>query len=122
MTRNEATSPKVPTISSRVLTDANWRSIRCVDVEWNSIPGFRNRASRPLYCLCRVPDDIWKGEWHALTLGDVADMGVRAWSRIENVGPVTIELIKLTIDYAAAGRDIQSRKDAYVPRPLKDAP
>ena len=59
--------------------------------------------------------------WHEKTLGDIADMGERQWRRaIANCGSVTIEAIKLTIDYAAAGNCVTAKIDAYKPRPWRD--
>lgn len=95
----------------------NWRAIRCADVEWDCVPGFNGHTRSNLYRMCGPTF----GKWPDKTLGDVADMGERRWRiDVENAGPKTVELIKLIIDYAAAGRDVTRPKDAYEPRPLKD--
>ena len=102
-----------------MVTEPNdWRAIKCADIEWRSVPGITSRICTPLYWACKEPKGHDKSPWHTLTLGELADRGARQWVRdLDNCGPVTVESIKLTIDYAAAGYSITRVGDPYVPRP-----
>jgi len=107
------------------MTDAktDWRSIRCADVQWDATPGVPRRCRWFLFRRCRPPKDGSDADeysWHDKTLGDVADMGERAWRRQGGWGETATEAVKLTIDYAAAGYDVTHKRAAYVPRPWKE--
>jgi hypothetical protein len=96
---------------------ADWRSIPCKDVQWDAVPGNPRRVCYNLYRQCREPAH-GMGKWHDKSLGDIADMGERQWRReVENCGEVTMEAIRRTIDYAAAGGAVTRNRDAYQPRP-----
>ena len=105
------------------MTD-EWRSTPAKDVQWEATPGVSRRVCWNIYRQCQPPSAAIAvaGEvrWNEKTLGDIADMGERMWRRqIANCGDVTIEAIKLTIDYAAAGHGVTARIDAYKPRPWR---
>ena len=105
----------------------NWRSIRCSEVQWEATPGVSRGVAWNIYSQCqpaRAGNIVgwWVHEcrWDSWTLGALADAGELQWRRdISHCGPVTIEAIKLTIDYAAAGHCVTLRRDAYKPRPWK---
>ena len=102
----------------------DWRQIKCRDVQWASVPGVSVRVTYSLYRQCSSHEHDTENEaerkWAFLTLGELADRGERRWHQdLQNAGPVTIEAIKLAIDYAAAGYEITRMPDAYVPRPVK---
>lgn len=100
----------------------DWRSIKCATIQWHSVPGISRRIAWMLLRQCRPAtqyDPEGCERWHDLTLGQLADMGERAWrSSGYGFGPTTLEGIKLAIDHAAAGVDITRPADAYKPRPI----
>lgn len=106
--------------------ESAWRSIPAKDVQWDATPSVPHRVTWNLYRQCRphsgarpLPENT-PARWHDKTLGDIADMGERAWRKaVDNCGPKTIEAIRLTIDYAAAGYCVTAKIDAYRPRAWK---
>ena len=102
-----------------------WRSIPCSKVDWYKC-GVSRRAAHKVVRNCRLGKDdggdCWKsGPWAKLTLGELADAGVRAWriSSEYGIGPAAEQVIKTTIDMAAEGQDVllpERAPDAYVPK------
>lgn len=103
-----------------------WRDIPADAVDWEANP-ISKRAGGYVRMMCekmyyREGQSKWScGEWHRLTLGQIADLGVRHWSRCTNIGPLGIDVIKWVLDEAASGRcpflavDGRAAVDAYVP-------
>jgi hypothetical protein len=91
-----------------------WRDIKCADVDWSAC-GVSPRLRFPLHTACGDG-----GPWGHLTLGELADMGVSAWSRAApGIGKQTEKVIMATIDMAAEGRAVTRPAralDAYVPK------
>lgn len=106
---------------------SEWRTIKCADVDWFCAGGSRRAAHKVRY-LCRNVDapTVYDtpGEWSQLTLGQLADMGVRAWTYPTGMGVAGVDVIKRVIDAAAAGQDVTKAlaPDAYVPRIEREAP
>jgi len=105
---------------------SDWRNIRADSIDWVVNP-ISSRAGR--YCrmmsnaiYINSYSDAWScGGWSDLTLGDIADLGVRHWGRCRNIGPLGVQVIKWIIDEAAEGRcPMLATKgraaDAYEPR------
>lgn len=106
------------------LCKTDWRAILCVDVQWDATPEVSHRVCWNIYRRCNKPhegDRNSNNSWHEKTLGDLCDMGIRAWQH-PAWGEKTYEAVKLTIDYAAAGNTVTRKRDVYVPRPWKNAP
>lgn len=106
------------------VTDRSWREIPCREVDWE-ICGVSRRAALKVRFACRVGKEdgglaFNSGPWAHMTLGEIADMGVRAWRRsAENIGDLAQQVIMRTIDMAAEGKRVTYPKvapDAYVPR------
>lgn len=103
----------------------DWRSIKCIDVNWYIVPGISRRAAMVLSSLSTPEHNGTPGEMQELTLGKLAARGEITW-RWPGVGPVAVEGIKLTIDHAAAGFNLKKSMDKYpyggepyTPRPVK---
>jgi hypothetical protein len=96
-----------------------WRSILCKDVDWRRA-GVTGHTSSVLFKLCRPDATKYSdpGEWSEITLGELADMGVRAWRHPVGIGDVAVQAIKTIIDMAAEGAPVTKDAvvaDAYIP-------
>jgi hypothetical protein len=76
-----------------------WRDIKCGDVAWGRILP-KSRSAWKISRQCRVSTIRGDGEWAALTLGEVCDLGIREWERIGGWGP------KVTVAFKDALRKI----------------
>lgn len=103
---------------------SEWRNIRCSDVNWHLLGA--GRVAWVLKSLCRVVPEPTEynpsGDWAHLTLGQLADMGVKAWTRPTGMGAKGVEAIKAIIDAAAEGQNVTTATDAYVPKVEREAP
>jgi len=98
---------------------SEWRSINLSEVVWDTVKG-RCRASLELARQSR-PSRIDESDvrWSQMTLGDLANIGEKAWRNVPGIGNTAVSLIKDTIDAAANGVVIIKQavaQDAYVPR------
>lgn len=106
----------------------DWRSIPLRRVDWNRC-GVSRRAAHAIHWMCRSlrgqqppenPESLKMGAWGGMTLGELADRGERWWWRCGYlVGPKGQEVIRRTIDMAAAGDCVTltgASSDAYVPK------
>lgn len=93
-----------------------WRDIPLSEINWE-VPLGRCRAAHALRYSCREHQD--KVRWSKMTLGELADKGERWWKSYSSdgwqIGEKAADLIKLTIDMAAAGKDVRMAIDRYVP-------
>ena len=110
------------------MTAASWRDIPCDQVDWE-VAKISKRITYQLWRQCRSgdPDASFSGNqedgpWKNLTLGQLANMGERAWQRTAGygIGPKAVETIKATINMAAEGVDVlvsstEPGRNAYVP-------
>ena len=101
----------------------NWRDIRCADVDWGVAwvrTGSEAKIRYAIMRMCRPESRHFAaGEWHHLTLGELADRGEREWRSVGGIGHKAVDLIKATIDRAAEGKPVTKsapQPDAYVPR------
>lgn len=87
----------------------DWRSVRADSIDWEVNP-ISKRAGGYIEMMCNKtyyhPNKYHRscGDWHDLTLGCIADLGVRHWLRCQNIGPLGVDVIKWVIDEAAQGR------------------
>jgi hypothetical protein len=106
---------------------SNWRSIPARDVDWRRFARSINKtqaAGTVILRLCRDGTGYEKGDWSDLTLGDIANLGVRQWMRKSGVGETTVALVKHVIDRAAEGENVTTQApapDAYIPQCEREA-
>jgi hypothetical protein len=84
-----------------------WREISLDRVNWRITASSRN--AMVLFGHSVPPrDPKWPAdhEWAGMTLGQLADLGERKWSRATNVGVKAVAAIKEMIDRAAVGEDV----------------
>ena len=107
----------------------NWRDIKAVEIDWVDNP-ISQRAGYKVRMMCSQiyieRRTSWTryecGGWSDMTLGQIADMGERAWRRCSNIGDLGVCVIKWGIDEAAEGRcpmlpgNGAPAADAYVPK------
>lgn len=107
----------------------SWRDIPLPEINWE-VPLGRCRSANHLRASCRIPREgdgsSWnKQRWSGMTLGELADKGERWWQSYAaggvNIGPKAVELIKLTIDMAASGKDVRMAIDRYIPACERDS-
>ena len=87
--------------------DVKWRELPLDRINWRITASPRN--AMVLFAHSKPPHDPkWPEghEWAGMTLGQLADMGERRWSRALNVGVKAAASIKELIDRAASGEDV----------------
>ena len=102
-----------------------WRSIPLDRVNWRLAASSRN--AMVLFAHSVPPHDPTYSEsheWAGMTLGELANLGERKWSRTLNVGVKAVAAIKELIDRAAAGEDVTIGidGDSYQPQPWPRQP
>lgn len=100
----------------------DWRNIPAGDVCWEGVSGATRRRVAPIYWNLRPPERSFERplSWHGKTLGEIADMGEHAWRHVRGIGDMAVDIIKVTIDAAAAGIDVTMRAHrGYTPRPFQ---
>jgi hypothetical protein len=123
-------SRPVRALTRRIRRMARWRSIRADSIDWLENPisrragGYCRMMSNSIY-INQHSDARSCGGWSNLTLGEIADLGIKHWMRCRNIGPLGVDVIKWIIDEAAAGRcpilaTHGRAADAYDPRTPAD--
>ena len=75
-----------------------WRAIKAANVDWARNPISR-QAGNYLVGACRDANHTFS----TATLGEIADMGIKAWLRQPWVGPLVVKVLMWGIDAAADG-------------------
>lgn len=101
---------------------ADWRNIPAKRIDWRRLAhgiAKTGHAGSRLALLCKDSDKPYaKGDWSDLTLGEIADLGIRQWMRAPGIGETGVAVIKSVIDRAAEGEDVTisgPAPDAYIP-------